>query len=142
MPSNMHENFAPRDAVKSASERSFGLVFAVLFLLIALAPLRHGLPVRTWSFGVSAVFLVVALLSPRLLRPLNMLWFRFGLLLHKVISPVILLVLYWVSVVPVGLILKALGKDPLRLKLEREQESYWIMRDPKDFTPDTMRRQF
>jgi len=86
------------------------------------------------------LFLVAALAMPRLLRPLNLLWFQFGLLLNKVVSPVVLAILYYTTVVPVGLMLKVLGKDPLRLKLEREQGSYWIMREP--IAPETMRRQF
>jgi len=142
MTKNMHETFAPSDPIKTASERSFGIVFAVLFALIALSPLRHGQPPRYWSVGISILFLACALLAPRLLRPLNLLWFRFGVLLHKIVSPFVMAILYYVSVVPVGLILKVLGKDPLRLKLERARESYWIMRDPQDLGPDTMRRQF
>ncbi|OAN49262.1 hypothetical protein A6A04_03870 [Paramagnetospirillum marisnigri] len=128
--------------VEMGSERSFGIVFAVVFAILCLLPLKSGGSPNWWLGGVGAAFLAVALVAPRLLKPLNKVWFLFGLLLHKIVSPLVMGLLFFGTVTPVALIMRALGKDPLKLKHDPAAASYWIDRRPPGPAPDTMRRQF
>ena len=138
----LHEDFDRKDETTVHSERSFGIVFAVLFLIIGLWPLIGWHAPRYWALAVSAAFGGLALTLPVLLRPLNLLWFRFGLVLHRVMSVVILTLLFFVTVTPIGLIYRLLGKDPLRLKLDRARASYWVAREPPGPPPASMANQF
>ncbi len=128
--------------VTRGSERSFGIVFAVVFCLIGLWPAKSGGAVRLWALAIALAFLAAAFLAPRLLAPLNLIWFRLGLLLHRVVNPLVMAVVYYGAVVPTGLILKARGKDLLRLKRDPDAKSYWIVRDPPGPPPGSMSRQF
>jgi hypothetical protein len=139
---NTHEDFAREEDVKTSSERVFGFVFAAVFLIIGLLPLLHGNMVRLWSLGVAAVFLALALAVPKTLAPLNRLWMKFGMLLHAVVNPVVMAFLFFSTVTPIALILRALGKDPLHLKFDPAAKTYWIDRTPPGPAPDTMPRQF
>ena len=138
----LHEDFGRSDGVKVGSERAFGLVFAAVFALIGLFPLWNGAPVRLWALVVAAGFAAAAALIPRSLRPLNLLWFRFGMLLHKVVSPIVMGLLFYATVTPTALLMRLFGKDPLRLRFDRSAKSYWIARVPPGPAPDTMRYQF
>lgn len=138
----MHEDFHREQEVKVGSERGFGLVFAAVFTLIALVPLVDGQAVRWWALAVAAVFLVVGLAAPTVLRPLNLLWFKFGLLLYKVVNPLVMALLYYVTIVPIGLLMRLCGKDPLNRTFDPKAESYWIERDPPGPEPTSMKRQF
>jgi Saxitoxin biosynthesis operon protein SxtJ len=129
------------DAV-AGSERSFGLVFAAVFALIALLPLLKGGGVRWWSLALAAVFLALALLIPAVLKPLNVLWFKFGLLVGRVMTPLVMGILYILSVIPTGLFLRATGRDLLRLKREPAMKSYWIERESPGPAKGSMKRQF
>jgi Saxitoxin biosynthesis operon protein SxtJ len=124
------------------SNRSFGIVFSVLFAFLGLGPLLRGRPPRGWPLVVAAVFLVAALALPRMLEPLHRVWLRFGLVLHACISPVIMGLVFYTTVTPIGLVRRWLGKDPLRLRLDRDAVTYWIERHPPGPPPDTMPRQF
>jgi hypothetical protein len=137
-----HETRDHTETVKLGSDRAFGIVFAVVFAIVALWPVINGGAPRNWALIVSAVFLVVSLARPSLLRPLNLLWFRFGNLLHKVVSPLILGLIFFVSVVPVALTMRVLGKDPLNLKFDPDAQSYWLERDPPGPTPESLKNQF
>jgi predicted membrane metal-binding protein len=137
-----HEDFAREEEVKVSSERSFGFVFATVFVVIGLLPLFHRNPVRLWSLGIAAVFLVLALAAPRALTPLNRLWMKFGLLLHAIVNPVVMAFLFFSTVTPIALLMRIRGKDPLRLKLDPNAKTYWIDRTPPGPSPDTMPRQF
>ncbi len=137
-----HERFSPEDDVKVGSERAFGVVFAVVFTIVGLAPLWSGAPVRWWGMIVAAAFLVAALLLPKILRPLNLLWFRFGLLLHKAVNPLVMGLLFFLTVTPIAILMRIFGKDPLHRRFEPDAASYWIKRDAGDPAPETMRRQF
>ena len=101
-----------------------------------------GGQVRIWAIGIAAAFAVVALARPGVLAPLNRLWTRFGLLLHKVVSPLIMGMLFYLTVTPIGLLMRAMGKDPLRLRPDPDAASYWIERDPPGPPPETMKNQF
>jgi hypothetical protein len=141
--SDSHETFTrPAEAVKGSSDRTFGLVFSAVFLLVGLWPAVHGRFPRWWALGVAAAFLVTTLVWPRALTPLNRLWTRLGLLLHRVTSPVILGLLFYGTVTPMGLLLRLLGKDLLRLRFDPDAASYWIERRPPGPAPDTMPHQF
>lgn len=128
--------------VQMGSERSFGLVFTAVFTLVALWPLKDGGVPRWWALALAVAVLAAALAAPRLLRPLNTLWFRLGLLLHKVMTPLVMGLLFFVTVTPVGLLMRAFGKDPMRLRRDPAATSYWIPRDPPGPAPDSLKNQF
>jgi hypothetical protein len=128
--------------VTIGSDRNFGIIFAAVFCVIALGPLVHGGLIRSWALVISVCFLACAFLIPRWLRPLNLLWFRFGLLLHHVVNPIVMGALYFGAVVPMGMLLHAVGKDLLRLKFDRAAATYWIPRDPPAPPLGGMTKQF
>ena len=130
------------DDVVMGSERSFGLVFAALFAAIAFLPLLKAGGTRWWSLAVAVALLALALLSPAVLKPLNLIWFKFGLLLGRVTTPIMMGLLYALTVVPIGIFLRATGHDLLRLKRRADLKSYWIERDPSPNANGSMRRQF
>jgi len=137
-----HEPLREHRRVVMGSDRSFGLVFAGIFALIACWPaLRHGEAVRWWALGASLVFLGLSIFADERLAPLNRLWFKFGLALHTVIGPVVMGLLFFGAVLPVGLVLRAAGKDLLRLR-PSDEISYWIRRDPPGPGPKSMSQQF
>ena len=119
------------DDIKISSNRSFGIVFFVVFLLIALYPLIYSGDIRLWSIIASFTFLVLGLLNSKILTPLNKIWFKFGIFLGKLISPVIMGIIFFLVVTPIGLIMRMLGKDLLNLK-NKKNKSYWIEKtEPK-----------
>lgn len=141
--SSFHEDFLREQRVKSSSERTFGLVFAAFFTLIGLLPLAHGAGIRLWALGLAALFLAVALLRPAWLAPLNRVWFRFGLLLHRVTTPLVMGLIFFLAITPTALLKRAVSRDdPLQRRFEPERESYWTERRPPGPAPETMRNQF
>ena len=140
--SNTHETFTRDETVKGSSDRAFGFVFTVLFAVIGLWPLINSGDVRLWSLIVAAVILATALIRPTLLAPFNRAWMKFGLLLHKITNPVIMGLIFFLTVTPTALIMRAMGKDPLRRKFDPSATSYWIDRDPPGPEPETMKQQF
>ena len=126
------------DDIKISSNRSFGIVFFLVFLLIALYPLMFSGEIRTWSLIISFTFLVLGLLNSRILYPLNKLWFKFGIFLGKLISPLIMGLIFFLVVTPIGLIMRIFGKDVLNLKYNKNQ-SYWI---EKNGPKSKMKNQF
>ena len=138
----MHENVSHSDDVKVGSERSFGLVFTVVFALIGLWPLFNAGDVRLWAVIIAAVFLGISLIAPNFLRPLNIIWFKFGLVLHKIVNPVVMGLLFITTITPMALIFRLIGKDPLNRKFDPDAKSYWITRDPAGPAPDSMKNQF
>ena len=97
---------------------------------------------RIWALVVAAFFAGTALTMPRLLAPLNNLWFRFGLLLHKIVNPFVMGLFFFLTVTPTGLLMRAMGKTPLQLGFDHKAETYWIIRTPPGPAPETMKRQF
>ena len=134
----MIEQFDDQD-VKIGSERSFGLVFFCFFSIIATLPLLSGETPRAWAAAVSLVFLALAFVLPNTLKPLNKLWFKIGLLLGKIVSPVVMLLLFFLTVLPTGIIMRLFGKDLLNKKIDRSAPSYWVKRDDPS---GSMRNQF
>ena len=113
------------DDVKISSNRSFGIVFFIVFLIIALYPLTYDGEIRVWSAITSLIFLMLGLLNSKILSPLNKLWFKFGLFLGKIISPLIMGIIFFIVVTPIGLIMRLFGKDVLNLKYNKNK-TYWI----------------
>ena len=116
------------DDVKISSNRSFGIVFFIVFLIIALYPITNNGEIRTWSAITSLIFLVLGLLNSKILSPLNKLWFKFGLFLGRIISPVIMGIIFFLVVTPIGYMMRILGKDVLNLKYNKNK-SYWIKKN-------------
>ena len=126
------------DDIKISSNKSFGIVFFVIFLLIAIYPLTNGGDIRIWSGIISFIFLVLGLLNSSILTPLNKIWFKFGIILGKIISPVIMAIIFFLVVTPTGLIMRILRKDILNLKYN-QNKSYWI---EKEGPKSKMKNQF
>ena len=126
------------DDIKISSNRSFGIVFFIVFFLLALYPLTYNGETRLWSLIISLIFLVLGLLNSKILTPLNKLWFRFGIFLGKIISPLIMGIIFFLVVTPIGLIMRILGKDVLNLKYNKNK-SYWI---EKNGPKSKMKNQF
>ena len=117
--------------IKIGSNKSFGIVFFILFFLISLYPLINNENIRFWSLFISIVFLVFGLLNSKLLTPLNEIWFMFGILIGKIVSPLIMVMIFFLVVTPIGLLLKIFKKDVLNLKFNNNK-SYWIEKtEPK-----------
>jgi hypothetical protein len=133
-----HQN----DDVEMGSERGFGIVFAVVFAIIALWPLIHWEVPRLWATAIAVIFFAIALIRPALLRPLNIVWFKFGLLLSKIVTPVIMALVYVTTVVPTGMLLRLKGKNLLGLKRDPDKTSFWVVRDAPGPVPGSMKRQF
>ena len=126
------------DNIKISSNKSFGIVFFVFFFLISLYPLINDNELRIWSLLISLGFLILGLKNSKLLTPFNKLWFRFGLLLGKIISPLIMGIIFFIVVTPIGIIMRLLRKDLLNLKFN-QKNSYWI---EKTGPKSKMRNQF
>ena len=138
----LHEDFGRTDPVKRSSDRATGLVFATVFAIIALWPLWKSGAVREWALITAAAITIVALAIPRALGPLSRAWHGLGLVLHRVVNPLVMGLLFYLTVTPTGLLMRLFGKDPLRLRFDPEAKSYWIERRPPGPAPETMRHQF
>ena len=130
MSSATHESYERTEDLKGPSERSFGITFCVVFALFAGISLLRGGTWWPWLGGISLVFGAAGILFPQILSPLNRLWFKLGLLLHKVVTPIIMGILFYGLITPVGLLMRLSGKDPMRLKSDSTLTSYWIDREP------------
>ena len=119
------------DDTKIGSNKSFGIVFFIVFLLIAFYPLINQENIRIWSLVISLVFLILGLKNSNILSPLNKIWFKFGILLGKMVSPIVMGMIYFLVVTPTGLLMRLFGKDILNLKFNNDR-SYWIeKKEPK-----------
>ena len=124
--------------IKLPSNRNFGIVFFIVFLIIALWPILKQNEIRIWSLIISFIFFVLGLINSKLLTPLNKLWFKFGILLGSIIAPIVMGIVFFLVVTPTGLIMRFFRKDILKLK-KNSGDSYWIN---KDNTNSSMRNQF
>jgi len=111
--------------IKVGSNRNFGIVFSIVFLLISLYPLLKSGDIRVWSLVVSFIFLILGIFNSKILSPLNKLWFKFGLLLGKFVSPLIMMIIFFFVVTPIGVLMRLFKKDVLNLKFNNK-ETYWI----------------
>ena len=124
--------------IKLPTNRNFGIVFAVVFLIIIFWPLLNGDAIRNWSLLVSIIFFILALINSKILTPLNKIWFKFGIFLGKIVSPIVMSIIFFLVITPTGFFMKLIGKDLLRLK-KKDRDTYWIN---KDKNSGSMRRQF
>ena len=124
--------------IKIGSNKSFGIVFNVVFGLIAFWPLIKGNDIRLWSLIISIIFLVLGMINSKILTPLNKLWFKFGIFLGNFIAPIVMGIIFFLVVTPTGIIMKLLGKDLIKLKKNNEK-SYWI---EKKNIKSSMKNQF
>jgi hypothetical protein len=142
MDLNFHEDLKRALEIRGSSDRNFGLLFASVLTVLGLLPLRAGGHVRVPALGLAGFFLVITLLRPAFLHPLNRAWTTLGLLLGRVVNPVVTAVLFFLLFTPAGLISRLRGKDRLRLKPRPETDTYWIIRDPPGPQSETMSKQF
>jgi len=124
--------------IKIGSNKSFGIVFFTVFLIIAIWPLLNGYEIRYWSLIISIVFLLLGILNSKFLTPLNKIWFKIGILLGNVISPIVMSIIFFLVVTPTAFIMKILGKDLLNLK-KNTKNSYWIKKQNQN---SRMKNQF
>ena len=120
-----------KSKIEVSSNRSFGLVFFVVFLIIGLWPLLHEGQFKIWSLFFSLFFLVLGLLNSKLLTPLNLLWTKFGILLGNVFAPIVMSFIFFLVVTPIGLLMRIMGRDLLRTKYNKSGKSYWIKREKR-----------
>ena len=113
---------------KQGSEKSFGVVFSIVFLIIALYPLFGSEGFRLWALIMSALFLFLAFFVPKILIIPNNIWFKLGLFLGSIIAPIVMMIVYFIAVLPTGLIMRLLGKDLLKRKIDNDTDTYWIER--------------
>ena len=126
------------DDIKIGSNKSFGVVFSIVFLLIAIYPLINSEGLRVWSLIIAIIFLFLGLINSKILTPLNKLWFKFGILLGRIVSPIIMGIIFFLVVTPIALIMRIISKDLLNLKFNKEK-SYWI---EKNGIKSKMKNQF
>ena len=128
-----------KSKIKMSSNRNFGFVFFIVFFIISLWPLTNENPLRVWSIIIAIIFLILGLMNSKLLTPLNRLWFKFGILLSHIVSPIVLGFVFFIIITPTGIIMKMLGKDLLNKKYDDAKKSYWINRSK---LKSTMKQQF
>ena len=137
-----HELLRREEPVKSSSDRGFGYVFAAVCALVAALSWYNDGRHWGWWLIAAAAFALAGWLVPHWLRPLNRLWTWLGLLLAAVIGPVVMALVFYGCITPIGALMRLTGKDPLRLRSEPEADSYWIRRDPPGPSPDSLKNQF
>ena len=126
------------EKIKIGSNKSFGIVFFILFLFIGLHPILNNNSIRLWSIVIAALFLILGIFNSKLLSPLNKIWYKFGILLSKLISPLIIGLIFFFVVTPTGLLMRIIGKDLLNLKFNKKK-SYWINKSDLN---DNMKNQY
>tara|TARA_A100001011_G_scaffold397244_2_gene497636 strand:- start:463 stop:843 length:381 start_codon:yes stop_codon:yes gene_type:complete len=124
---------------KISSNKSFGILFFIVFFLIGIWPLFNGEVLRIWPIPIALIFLVLGLINSKILTPLNLIWVKFGELLGKIIAPIVMALVYFVVLTPISLILRLIKKDILKLKILKNTDSYWIKRKKKI---GSMKKQF
>ena len=131
-----------KSLIKISSNRSFGFLFFVVFLIVSLWPLKSQGDLRLWAFILSLIFLVLGVLNSKFLNPLNKLWYKFGIFLGSIISPIVMGIVFFIVVTPIGLIMRFFGKDVLRINKNKKNKlvsTYWVNREKQK---TTMKKQF
>jgi hypothetical protein len=138
----LHEDLHRADEIVGPSDRKFGLTMATVCVVIGTVRLVFGHSHWAWWLGAAVAFGGFALVSPGALGPFNRAWMKFGLVLHKIVNPVVMALLYYSTIVPIGVVMRLCGKDTLRLRREPDAASYWIVREPAGPPLESMRNQF
>jgi hypothetical protein len=137
-----HEDFSRKLELKGPTDRSFGWVLAIFLIFVGIWPTLHAKPMRKWALAAALVVCAFTILRPGLLHPANVAWMKFGLLLSKFVNPIVTGLLFYLVITPMGLLMRAFGKRPLRLGFDPGVETYWIERQPSGPKPETMSQQF
>jgi hypothetical protein len=141
MNQSTHESFSRDETSAPGSDRTFGFVMAGFFALLALINGWHAGRLWPWELAIAVLLLAATLIKPSVLRPLNVVWMKLGLLLHKIVNPIVMGLLFFGTIWPTGIVMRMRGRDLLRLKREPSAASYWIARPPGP-QPETMKDQF
>ena len=141
MDQSTHENFSRDEATSPGSDRTFGLVMAAALALVGAVNFHHSGRLWPWELVLAVLLLAAALLKASLLNPLNRLWMKLGLVLHRIVNPIVMGLLFYGTIWPTGIVMRMRGRDLLRLKREPSSDTYWIARAPGP-QPETMRDQF
>ncbi len=142
MVKSFHESYSREELVIGGSDRSFGIIMTIALTVLSLLTWWQQGHSWRWTGGIAVLFLLATLLYPVSLKPLNQLWLKIGLLLHTVVNPIVMALVFFGTVLPIGLVTRALGKDPLRLEWKPDADSYWIERRPTGPAPESMKDQF
>ena len=118
-------------SIEYGSEKSFGIVFSMVFFIVGLYPLSKSQDLHIWALLIAVIFLILGYWAPKMLTIPNKLWFKFGILIGHVVTPILMALIYFLAVLPTGLIMRILGKDLLKTRLDKKAGSYWIIRDEK-----------
>ena len=128
-----------KSKIKMSSNRNFGLVFFIVFLILGFWPITNGGEIRIWLVVISLIFLVLGMMKSKLLTPLNKLWFKFGMMLGAIVAPVVMGAVFFLVVTPIGIVMRTIGKDLINKKYDKKKETYWITRKT---SIGLMKRQF
>ena len=128
-----------KSKIKTSSNRNFGFVFFIVFLILGFWPITNGEEIRIWLVAISLIFLILGIMKSKLLTPLNQLWFKFGMILGTIIAPVVMGVVFFLVITPIGLFIKIIGKDLLKKRYDKKKTTYWIIRGKP---VSTMKQQF
>ena len=128
-----------KSKIKTSSNRNFGLVFFIVFLILGFWPITDGREIRIWLVVISLVFLILGMMKSKLLTPLNQLWFKIGMMLGAIVAPIVMGAVFFLVVTPIGIFMRLMGKDLLNRKYNKKKETYWITRRT---SIGSMKRQF
>ena len=128
-----------KSKIKTSSNRNFGFVFFIVFLILGFWPITNGEEIRIWLVAISLIFLILGIMKSKLLTPLNQLWFKFGMILGAIVAPIIMGAVFFLVVTPIGIVMRLMGKDLLNKKYDKKKKSYWINRSN---TKSSMKQQF
>ena|SRR6266545_2201649 len=137
-----HEDFARQERVEIGSNRTFGVVIGLVAMLFGVLPLVHGDQMRPWLLGSGAAVLLVAVLKPGLLSPFNLVWFWIGKFLGMIVAPIVMMMIFFVTITPIGLLVRWSGKDALGLRRKSAVDTYWIKRDSPSSSRESLKNQF
>ena len=128
-----------KSKIKITSNRNFGLVFFIIFLIFGLWPITNGEEIRIWLILMAFIFLILGIIESKLLSPLNRLWFKFGIMLGGIVAPIVMAAIFFIIVTPIGIFMSIIGKDILNKKHDKKKKTYWIKRIKPT---GSMKRQF
>ena len=128
-----------KSKIKTSSNRNFGFVFFIVFLILGFWPITNGEEIRIWLVAISLIFLILGIMKSKLLTPLNQLWFKFGMILGAIVAPIIMGAVFFLVVTRIGIVMRLMGKDLLNKKHDKKKKTYWIKRET---STGSMKRQF